>query len=283
MARCALLRTADRHCTGLRVRPFRAHRVSRQYTRGYFNGTAVFLCPEGREDAPCTRGHRAARRDLRRLAGRDDAACGRRRAVRIRPLSRRKLRRIDRPPGGNGHLCHRDVYGRRRAARHRGHGSRRRRPCAPGTGPDPRLPVADRPFRRRAEQRGSRRALPVPGHGGGRRPWRAGTPCEHQPPVPARRTAPARRRGNQRRLPHVPGAGQPRIFPHMERQAHQACSLLALRPDAGKLHAAVVGVRRDHLVLRRPGARALRPHPRHALSRARRPHDHRRCCARPDA
>ena len=43
-------------------------------TRGYFNGGAVFLCPEGRENAPCTLRDRAAGRPgVRQMALRDDA------------------------------------------------------------------------------------------------------------------------------------------------------------------------------------------------------------------
>ena len=84
----------------------------------------------------------------------------------------------------------------------------------------------------------------------------------------------------ERRLPQLPGPREPRVLPRVEREAHQAGRVHALRPRARELHAAAVGVRRHHVVLRRPGARALRPHRSASAtsncSRAR----SRRCCAR---
>ena len=85
-------------------------------TRGYFNGSAVFLCPEGREDAPC----------IVDIAP-PDPAFGEWRvattlpavmaaAVRVRPLSRGELRRTDRPSGGDWNVRHGNVHGGRRAA-----------------------------------------------------------------------------------------------------------------------------------------------------------------------
>ena len=56
-------------------------------TRGYFNGPAVFLCPEGRADAPCVVEILApAGRSVSQLAGRHDAPARRRGAVGLRFL-----------------------------------------------------------------------------------------------------------------------------------------------------------------------------------------------------
>ena len=45
--------------------------------------------------------------------------------------------------------------------------------------------------------------------------------------------APGSKRGH-RELPHLPGPVQPRVLPHLERQAHQAGRLRALRPRRGR-------------------------------------------------
>ena len=67
--------------------------------RGYFNGPSVFLCPEGRAEAPCeveiVAPDGAAFRTLARC---DHVAERGRRAVGIRRLPRGELRRADRPP-----------------------------------------------------------------------------------------------------------------------------------------------------------------------------------------
>ena len=56
---------------------------------------------------------------------------------------------------------------------------------------------------------------------------------------------------SRRRLSQVARSGEPRVFSHLERQAHQARRIPALRSVARGLHHATVGVRGNHLVLRR--------------------------------
>jgi hypothetical protein len=73
-------------------------------------------------------------------------------------------------------------------------------------------------------------------------------------------TTAAPKGGAQRRLRQVPGPVQPRVLPHLERQAHQAGRVRALRPAGRELHAAAVAVRRLHQLLRRPDAGAQRHH-----------------------
>src|SRR5450830_126707 len=72
--------------------------------------------------------------------------------------------------------------------------------------------------------------------------------------------------GSQRRLPEIPGPVQPRVFPYLERQAHQAGRLCALRPAERNLHAPAMAVRRLYQLLRRPAAGARRRDRRGDLS-----------------
>ena len=46
----------------------------------------------------------------------------------------------------------------------------------------------------------------------------------------------ARHERDQRELPHLPGPVQPRVLPHLEREAHQARRLRAVRSRARELH-----------------------------------------------
>ena len=75
----------------------------------------------------------------------------------------------------------------------------------------------------------------------------------------SRRSARDRAPGNDRRLSHLSGPVQPRVFPYVEREAHQTGCVRAVRSVAGKLHVAAVAVRRLHVVLRRSDACAQRP------------------------
>jgi predicted metalloprotease with PDZ domain len=72
----------------------------------------------------------------------------------------------------------------------------------------------------------------------------------------------AQDRRAQRGLRHLPGPVQPRVLPHLERQAHQAGRVRTLRPAGRELHAAAVAVRRLHQLLRRPDAGPQRHHQR---------------------
>ena len=108
-------------------------------TRGYFNGACVFLCPEGREGAPCTvdilppEGPGFAHwRVATTLALRRGAATG------FRPLSRSRLRRTDRSPGRTRGFHARELRGRRSPAPDRAHRSPRCRSRADDARPRPR-------------------------------------------------------------------------------------------------------------------------------------------------
>ena len=141
------------------------------------------------------------------------------------------------------------------------------------------LPVAGRPLRRRAEPPAVR-SLPVPGHRRGRRLWRPRAPIEHEPAVSTRRAsgAPGAATSTDGYL-HC-RAREPRIFPQLEREADQAGGVHAVRPRARELHAAAVGVRGHHVVLRRPGARAQRRHRRRRSISSCCGRAITRCCAR---
>ena len=122
LARGALRRTADRRGRRLRVRLLGARGVPRRDFAAISTAPSVFLCPEGRADAPCeveiVAPEGAA---YRSVACRDDVAERRRRAVGLRRVPRGRLRRADRPSGGDGGFPGGVVRGRRRDARHRDH------------------------------------------------------------------------------------------------------------------------------------------------------------------
>ena len=61
----------------------------------------------------------------------------------------------------------------------------------------------------------------------------------------------------ERRLHHAAGAGQPRVLPHLERQAPATGGVLALRLHRRELHPAALVLRGLHQLLRRPAAAAL--------------------------
>ena len=84
-----------------------------------------------------------------------------------------------------------------------------------------------------------------------RRLRRTGAPRLDRAAVLARRSARSRRHAVSEELSHVSRPVQPRVFPHLERQAHQARGVHPLRSRARELHDAAVGIRRHHQLLRR--------------------------------
>ncbi len=262
-------RSAHGRRARLCVRPLRARRLPRRHAR-LFQRTRGLPVSGGPRARAVRRRHRAAGRPgLRRLARRHDAAVRRRPALGLRAVRGRRLRRADRPSGDGRAVRPRAVHGRRRAPRHRGLGAPRRGPAAARGRPRARVPVAGRALRRCAVS-----PLPLRGRRRGRRLRRARAPVEHEPRLPPRRAAARGRGRHRRRLPQLPRPREPRVLPRVERQADQAGGLRALRPRARELHAAAVGVRGPDVVLRRPGARALRPRSARALPGAPWPHDH---------
>ena len=115
------------------------------------------------------------------------------------------------------------------------------------------------------------RSLPVPHRGQRRRLRRARASRVDRADLLARRAAGGAREGQvgraQQRLPDVPRPRQPRVLPQLERQAHQAGRLRAVRPVARELHVAAVDLRGLHELLRRPVPRAHRPRKRGAIPR----------------
>ena len=204
------------------------------------------------------------------LARGDVARSQRRAAARLRRLCRGRLRRSRRPPGRDGDVRARLVHGRRRAARDRDHRPHQRRPRPPRARSQARVrmahPVLGRP--------GADGPLRVPRHRGRRRLRRARAPRVHRAPLQPRRPAASGREGAHRELPHVPRAREPRVLPHLEREADQAGGVHALRPRPRELHRAPLGIRGRHLVLRRPRARPLRARDAGGVSRDPRPLDH---------
>ena len=198
----------------------------------------------------------ARRRRVRRLARGHHAARSRCAPPRFRTLPRRRLRRTGRSPGRDGALHAGELRGRRRAPRDRDHrpARHRHRPAVPR--PGAHLRRAGAPVRAAHAPR-SGRSLPVPGDGGRRRLRRTRAPLQHGAAVLAQRPAVARPARRARGLPDLSRPGQPRVLPHLARQAHQAGGVRAPRPAAGELHAAAVDLRGLHLVLRRPDAGAL--------------------------
>ena len=136
------------------------------------------------------------------------------------------LRRADRPSGRDGRVHARHLQGVRRAARHRHHRQAATptssacaaisRPCASGRSA---CSESLRPMDRYVF------LVTALGEGYGGLEHRASTAL-----LCSREDLPrARREGGHRELPHLPGPVQPRVLPHLERQAHQACRLHTLR------------------------------------------------------
>ena len=226
-------------------------------TRAYFNGAAVFLCPEGLQHARCER-RRSPRLsgDDRRTAGASRRRCRRRRVA-------RRLRRATAPPNYDELIDHpveiADFATAAFAAggvahdiavtgRQRGDLERLARDLARICQWQIELfggsPARRPPFDRYLFQ------IAAVGDGYGGLEHRV----EHQPRLQSRRPAPPGRARHRRRLPEAAGPREPRVLPQLERQAHQARRVRALRPRARELHAPAVGVRGLHLLLRRPGA-----------------------------
>ena len=237
--------------------------------RGYFNGASVFLCPEGRADAPCEVEIVAPEGPaFASVARRDHVAECRRGAVGIRRVPRGELRRADRPSGGDGGFPGGLVRSRRRGARRRDHGQGQRGSRPAHDGSRAHLPVASRSLRRRAGIPGAVRPLSLPGRGGRRRLRRPRASLEHQPLLQARRAAGAGHGGRHRRLSKISRPREPRVLPQLEREADQARGVRSLRSRARELHAPALGVRGDHLLLRRPRACPMRRHRCRKLPRA---------------
>ena len=125
-----------------------------------------------------------------------------------------------------------------------------------------------------ARRRGKRavRALPVHAQRGRRRLRRARAPREHGADRARGATCRARGANGERHASdgYVDAArpDQPRVLPHLERQAAEAARVRALRLHARELHRAALVLRGLHLVLRRPAAAARRPDRRGALPEA---------------
>ena len=227
--------------------------------RGFFNGPAVFVWPVGHELRPC----------LLEIAGPTGTAGARWRVATSMP-------RADAAPYGFGtyrasnydelvdHPVEMGAFDlaafRRgwRAPRHCDHRPSSRRPRPPPGRHAAHLPGADRFVRRCDVQPRANRPLRLPAPGTRRRLRRPRASREHQPRFRTQQSASARRAASRRRLSQVARTGEPRVFPHLERQAHQACRIPALRSLAGGLYHSTVGVRGNHLVLRRPDPGSLR-------------------------
>ena len=174
----------------------------------------------------------------------------RREALRLRPLPRGQLRRADRPSGRDGRLRARQLQGARRlphdiviTGRHR---SSTRRACAATSSRSAEAQIASL----RAARAGARRCerylflTMAVGDGYGGLEHRA----SHRADLCSRDDLPAPgHEGHDRRLPDLPRPVQPRVLPHLERQAHQARRVRALRPAAARPTRAAVGVRGLHL------------------------------------
>ena len=281
VARGSVQRHAGRHRRRVRLRPLGAHGLPRRFARVLQRQQRLPL--PGRPRARALRGrHRGRRRPeagwrVATTLPRDGAApwgFGRYRAADYDEL-------VDHP-GRDRRLRARRVRGRRRDARRGDQRPARHRPAPARGRPRAHLPLADRPLRRRTGQPGAVRPLPVPGRGRRRRLRRARAPHEHRARHLAHRAAASRPRQRRRRLPRLPRAREPRVLPRVERQAHQARLVPALRSRARGLHPAAVGLRGVHELLRRPRAGAQRRHRRGrrgwSSPAARSPP----CCARPD-
>ena len=242
----------------LRVRSFGAHRVPRRRRAAISTGPRCSSVPKAAQT------RRARWRSRRRPAAhhrrwrvattlpRADAP-----RARLRPLPRRELRRADRPSG-------RDRRFRLRATS---------MPAASRT--RSRSPAATTPTCRAS------RAISRASANG--RSTSSATPRSTATCSRSRRSATAtavssiararafcaaatscrsRQRRDRRRLPHASSASRATSTSTLERQAHQAGRLRALRSHARSLHAPALGVRRAHVVLRRSRARAQRGHRR---------------------
>ena len=232
-------------------------------TRAFFNGPCVFVWPVGHEDRPCEleilppAGETYRDWRVATAMPRDGAkpfAFGRYRAANYDELIDHpvEIGRFDVVVFEAGGVPHTVAI----TGRHRGDRERLAQDLAA------RVPVADRPVRRRAGQPRAGRRVSVPASAAGRRLRRPRASRQHEPCRQARRPAELGRGKRQRRLSRAARARQPRILPYLERQAHQAGGLRSVRPDAREFHDAALGVRRRHVLLRRPDARAQQGHRR---------------------
>ena len=204
--------------------------------RGFFNGTSLCLRVHGQENSV----HSLELRGRQGRCGHWEAATGlaaaQGRQARLRHLPGGGLRRAGRLPGGDGRLLERRVQGRRRAAPPGG-GRRQRvvRQCPPAGRRAQDLrnrnPLLARTGRRQAP---AAQELPVHAQRGGRRLRRAGASQLHRADRLAARPAAAGRAAHERRLRHPAGPDQPRVFPHLERQAPAAGGVHALRLRAAR-------------------------------------------------
>ena len=180
-------------------------------------------------------------------------------------------------PVETGEFAWADFRRRRRPARDRDHRPPRRRPAAARARSRAHLPVADRPLRRSAPFDRYLFQVTAVGDGYGGLEHRSSTSllCRRD------------------ELPHAANDEiDDDYLTFLGLASHEyfhAWNVKRIKPAAfvpydltrEALHAAALGVRRLHVVLRRPRARAQRPDRARALSRASRPHDHERCCACP--
>ena len=255
--------------------------------RGYFNGPSVFLCPEGRADAPCeveiAAPEGAAYRNWRVAttlprAGAAPWGFGCYRAANYDELIDHPVEMADFSlasfeAGGATHDI--AVTGRIHADLDR-LAADLARICqwqVDFFGDGPGVPRAVRP-------------VSVPGGRRRRRLRRTRASHEHEPLLQAGRIAGTRRRADLGRLSSLPRAREPRVLPQLEREADQAGRVRALRPLARELHAPALGVRRHHVLLRRPRAGAKRRHRSAKLPGTRRTDHHHRAArsgsARPE-
>jgi hypothetical protein len=86
--------------------------------------------------------------------------------------------------------------------------------------------------------------------------------------IASRRDLPRLGERARRRLRHAAGPDQPRVLPHLERQALRPGGVRALRLHARELHAAAVVLRGLHQLLRRPAAAPRRADRRRDLPEA---------------
>ena len=205
--------------------------------RGFFNGTSLFLKVDGAE---VRRPPRRAAGFARGLAGRDHARRRRRRQRRPRPLRGRRLRRTGRHPvemgafwsGGfkAGGVPHRFVVaGAAAPSTASGCWPTRARICE----------SADALLARRqvGKRGGSKRhavfMLNAVDDGYGGLEHRAQHRADLRAPRPAARTREQRARAG-RRLHHPARPDQPRVLPHLERQAPAAARVRPLRLRAAR-------------------------------------------------
>ena len=258
-------RTAHGDRQRLRLRPCRCAPPISTRTRGYFNGPSVFLLPGRRAKRALHGRHRRARgRRRRALARRDDAAARRRSAARLRTLSRGELRRADRSSGRDGRLRARVVRGGRRA----------RTTSRSPAGTMPTSSASRATSRACANGRSTCSAA--------RRSSRARSTatCSRSRPSATATAASstARARASCARATNCPHAARAKItddYLHASsglasHEYFHSWNVKRIKPaafmpydlDARELHAPALGVRGHHVLLRRPRARAQRPHRR---------------------